>query len=231
MGRAILMSIHPEWIEKIREGKKTLEIRKSVPALMYEPFKVYMYCTKPEQQIIQWVHKGDDLWGEPSQKNFPVATYKNVNAGMWVFGKWGMCVGEFRCVACNFLDRDSVGWGTWMGGFKYLNHEPRYPYCACLTDHELDEYNGVEKERPLCGWRISDVCMYETPIPLENFYRYADGGKDIRPCQNGKPCEYSTYDYGEDCEACAIDFDGENCPFLRVQRPPQSWMYVEEVEV
>lgn len=99
---------------------------------------------------------------------------------------------------------------------------------SCVPITDLQEYAGSRGW--IYGWEIFDVRMYEKPVSLENFYRYADGGKDIRPCQNGKPCEYEVYDYSEDCMACKIDFDGTDCPFLRVQRPPQSWMYVEEKE-
>ncbi len=42
---AVLISIHPEWCEKIISGQKTLEIRKSKPKLE-PPFKCYIYCTK-----------------------------------------------------------------------------------------------------------------------------------------------------------------------------------------
>lgn len=43
--KSILISIRPEWCEKIVSGEKTVEIRKTRPKL--EPaFKVYIYCTK-----------------------------------------------------------------------------------------------------------------------------------------------------------------------------------------
>ncbi len=42
---AALISIHPEWCEMIASGKKTLEVRKTMPKLK-TPFKCYIYCTK-----------------------------------------------------------------------------------------------------------------------------------------------------------------------------------------
>lgn len=39
----ILMSIKPQYCEKIISGEKTIEIRKTAPKEV--PFKVYMYCT------------------------------------------------------------------------------------------------------------------------------------------------------------------------------------------
>ena len=44
MAKAVLISIRPEWVEKIISGKKTLEVRKTRPKLE-TPFKCYIYCT------------------------------------------------------------------------------------------------------------------------------------------------------------------------------------------
>lgn len=44
MGKAVLISIRPKWVEKILDGEKTLEVRKNRPN-METPFKVYIYCT------------------------------------------------------------------------------------------------------------------------------------------------------------------------------------------
>ena len=43
--KAVLISIRPEWCEKIASGEKTIEVRKTVPNLP-TPFKCYIYCTK-----------------------------------------------------------------------------------------------------------------------------------------------------------------------------------------
>lgn len=42
--KAILISIRPEWCEKIASGEKTVEVRKTRPRLN-PPFKCYIYCT------------------------------------------------------------------------------------------------------------------------------------------------------------------------------------------
>ena len=44
MAKAVLISIRPEWVEKIINGEKTLEVRKTRPKLE-TPFKAYIYCT------------------------------------------------------------------------------------------------------------------------------------------------------------------------------------------
>ena len=44
MSKEVLISIRPEWVEKILSGEKTQEVRKTRPDLE-TPFKVYIYCT------------------------------------------------------------------------------------------------------------------------------------------------------------------------------------------
>ena len=45
MAKAVLISIRPEWVEKIANGEKTIEVRKTRPKLD-TPFKCYIYCTQ-----------------------------------------------------------------------------------------------------------------------------------------------------------------------------------------
>ena len=48
MTKAILLSIHPKWAEKIYSGKKTIEWRKSFPKeFVSNETKVYLYETAP----------------------------------------------------------------------------------------------------------------------------------------------------------------------------------------
>lgn len=48
MGKAVLMSLHPKWMDLILRGIKTREVRKRAP-LLRQPFKVYLYCTKDDE--------------------------------------------------------------------------------------------------------------------------------------------------------------------------------------
>ena len=47
MSKAVLISIRPKWCEKIVNGNKTIEVRKTRPK-MDTPFKCYIYCTKSD---------------------------------------------------------------------------------------------------------------------------------------------------------------------------------------
>lgn len=44
MSKAVMLSIRPKWCEKIANGEKTVEVRKTRPKLD-TPFKCYIYCT------------------------------------------------------------------------------------------------------------------------------------------------------------------------------------------
>lgn len=42
--KSVLISIQPKWVEKIANGQKTIEVRKTAPKCEV-PFKCYIYCT------------------------------------------------------------------------------------------------------------------------------------------------------------------------------------------
>ena len=48
--KSVLISIRPQWCEKIASGEKTIEVRKSAPKEM--PFKAYIYMTKSRENDI-----------------------------------------------------------------------------------------------------------------------------------------------------------------------------------
>ena len=167
MGRAILMSIHPEWVEKIASGEKTVEVRKTAP-LEKCPFRVYIYQTKPKS--------GD--WNDMD----------------------GMVIGEFMCKCImEYNTRTSIM-------YSLSEH-------SCVPIIDLKEYVGARDW--IFGWKISDVRMFKEPVPLPMF---------SRPCTRSGPCNW--------CKHAEPDpQDGHLHCENRVQRPPQSWMYVEEVNI
>lgn len=44
--KPVMISLHPKWLNLILNGQKTREVRKRAP-LQKHPYKVYLYCTKP----------------------------------------------------------------------------------------------------------------------------------------------------------------------------------------
>ena len=150
----IMMSIRPEFIQAIKDGYKTIEIRKRVPRLD-PPFKCYMYCTKPKERVIEWVRDGDDLYGETYHgKAFPVTTPVFDYYGKWIGGKAGYVVGEFVC--------------DYVGSFD-LNAPSvaELAYRGCVTCKSIHEYAGANNR--LFGMLIGEKKFYQEPLPLQAF--------------------------------------------------------------
>ena len=226
MPKAVMLSIRPRYCELIAGNFKSIEVRKNRPKLE-PPFKCYIYCTKPSKayQTICgcMVLNSDELYRHPREgikygDSIELMAEDDYTKDNFLNGK---VIGEFTC--------DSIfPISFYASDVSFFDTEPPIPVPGtCLTDKEIAEYLGNGKTG--YGWQISDLVIYDKPKQLSEFYRWYDGITDIRPCENGKPCDHLVFDYSEDHEACGIDYDGENCPFLKVSRPPQSWCYVEEL--
>jgi len=66
LGNGLLMSIHPEYANKILKGEKTVEIRKKV-GKGWVGKKVKIYSTSPERSIVGEARIGQVLAGHPSE--------------------------------------------------------------------------------------------------------------------------------------------------------------------
>lgn len=151
----VLMSIKPHWIAKIANGEKTSEIRKTKPEL-WTPFKVYMYCTKPDMSLLQIIRDGDENYGEIYHgKPVFIKTFKHTSCG--IADKHGKIVGEFTCDAIEWLNNLFEGEDTY--------HMPKLGN-PCLTMEELEKYGQGKR---LFGWHITNVKMYKEPKELAEF--------------------------------------------------------------
>lgn len=170
--KSVLISIKPKWCELIANGKKTIELRKTIPKLE-TPFKCYIYQTRK-----------------------PVSFYYNERSGK--------VIGDFVCdgilpIIVKYSDPSS----------KIALRE--FPF-TCLTDKQIIDYLGNGKQG--YGWHISDLVIYDKPRELSEFKKY-----------NIKECWYADLGLAKrDCCDCR----STDC---LLQRPPQSWCYVEECEI
>lgn len=80
MSKAVMLSIRPKWCEKIANGEKTIEVRKTRPKLQ-TPFKCYIYCTMDHPYI-------SVSCGELDKLNYRTNTVGRCN---------GKVIGEFTC--------------------------------------------------------------------------------------------------------------------------------------
>lgn len=142
---AVLISIRPRWCEKIFDGSKTIELRKTAPKKT--PFKAYVYETRGFERV------GNDT----------------LNCVIGGNGR-GAVIGEFVC-----LDVDTyTKVGTGRGDMDYLRLDKDWythpiDYSAlCLSKEELEAYGSGKL---LYGWHITKAVRYDEPRPLTNFHR------------------------------------------------------------
>ena len=168
--KSVLISIRPQWVEKIASGQKTIEVRKTAPKEV--PFKCYIYETKG--QYVKFTHGAHTKYG---------------------YGR-GKVIGEFICNNASELDYVYY----WNNG---------YEFATCLTYRQVADYG---KGKILYGWHISDLKIYGSPKELSEFSR---------------PCSYSGLCFS--CKRTSFKKDGNLLCNTKITRPPQSWMYVEDL--
>ena len=160
--KSVLISIRPEWCEKIISGLKTIEVRKTRPSID-TPFKCYIYQTK-HRWVFTWL-----------RTRFGNALADSLESA---FGK---VIGEFICdkmhavKVCNNVD-DSFP----IYYEKAIN-------MACMDRIALDKYS---KGKNLIGWHISDLVIYDKPKELSEFYNPCHFGCGCNICEY-KSWDYS----------------------------------------
>ena len=155
MSKAVLISIHPRWCEKIASGKKTIEIRKTRPKLE-TPFKCYIYCTKDKHIAFMQNASGTNL-----------IACMDVDAAIPVGGAIGngKVIGEFTCDRIYELETRSPGGSYYVKGEDQptTNDVARQ---SCLTLKDMHEYLQAAKGY---GWHISDLKVYDKPKEMDDF--------------------------------------------------------------
>lgn len=200
MSKAVLISIRPEWCEKVANGEKTIEVRKTRPKLK-TPFKCYIYCTEPNTHD---PHKILEIHGEDGK----------IRRGN------GKVIGEFMCdwteATCGWRLKGKTGFLE-----KRTERETIMPEMACLSIEEMEKYAGGEN-RCLYGWHISDLVIYGKPKELSEFAPVCKFKQDDGTCPTRLvACSYQNYDYNQDGSINIVECGRS------VTRPPQSWCYVE----
>ena len=100
--KSILISIKPQYVEKILNGEKTIEIRKTKPNIEL-PCKVYIYCTMPNKQENRKPHSWEVVWLKRVVAEF---TLKNISYWQpyWAPEVMHICdISEKSCVSIEDL--------------------------------------------------------------------------------------------------------------------------------
>lgn len=203
--KSVLISIRPEWVEKIVNWDKTIEVRKSAPT---PPFKAYIYCTKDKP----YLYRVDDDNNFELTNTLHPKTYEYVKDYNEQNGK---VIGEFICdkvYNIEYLPKEYEGNPSLFPEFICNN--------SCLSFEQIMEYkNG----KTLYGWHISDLKIYDKPKESSEFRAYnfkSMNGTDV--CGN-YDCKYYQ-DSGSYMIPPSCAKNG-----CRITHPPQSYMFVEEV--
>lgn len=180
--KTVLISIRPEWVEKITSGKKTIEVRKSVPK--ETPFKAYIYCS-----------------------------YGDMKTNYYLNGR-GKVIGEFICDKVYSIKNQGNSFVVANEEQGVTNEIARQ---SCL---DYDDMVGYLGNKDGYGLHISDLKIYDKPKKLSEFYVYkkVKGG-----CENCAYYRTPTLEFCQDCKS------GKQ-PKKYLTSPPQSYMFVKEVE-
>nr|DAN09172.1 MAG TPA: hypothetical protein [Caudoviricetes sp.] len=207
--KAVLISIRPQWCEKIASGEKTIEVRKSAPKEV--PFKAYIYATKPKRfykcgavstsDELLWLANGKVEMCDGFKFWADSGVYQSLN---------GRVIGEFIC-------NDVEEFHEWelspQGKFSDFEEErlEKFLTDACLSVEEVSQYRkNLIYCKPLFGLHITDLKIYDKPRELREFYALCPT-KEKGDCLS---CDYlADNDYGGTCTN-------------NLTRPPQSWMFV-----
>ena len=172
--KSVLISIQPKWCELIASGKKTVEVRKTIPKLE-TPFKCYIYCTNNGGTLRSGY---DGLYYHTSYIGKDDSSCMN-----------GKVIGEFVCkailpISITYSDPNS----------RIALKE--FPF-TCLTDKEIMDYLGNGKDG--YGWHISDLVIYEKPRELGEFYTKCDEG--CEDCDFWKSVRVNADEFDMECSS------------------------------
>lgn len=144
--KLVLISIQPQWVEKIASGKKTIEVRKTAPKKI--PFKVYIYCPKDKYD---WVFL------------YSVDSNRNGNAQSC----HGKVIGEFICDYIQEITTETVSPEGVSCFFKDFYNIKKDDLKKIGLNHE--ELWNYGQGKPLYGWHIADLKIYGKPKGLASF--------------------------------------------------------------
>lgn len=229
MKKAILISIKPGWVEKILNGEKIIEIRKSMPKCDL-PIDVYIYCCKSKDGSLNYF--GGDKY---DTRDYYFMHYDNDN---WAVGLGeefnNLCGKVVAKFTLNKVDKLSMLDGYRNHGVNWLNDKHIEDdeldillEKICINFNELEQYlEPGEFEKLDYGigwlWYIDNLQIFDKPMELTDFYKNNWEYLSEQYCENHN-CRFAHENsvLGDD-GYCPIN----ECPRLRVNKPPQSWQYV-----
>lgn len=177
--KAIMISIRPEWVEKILNNKKILETRKTTPKCKL-PCKVYIYCCNSKKNLCCY---------SCNSCNYKLMSKEEYDKD-FAFSLNGKVVAEFT------LNKFDYWQPYWMPDIMHICDMSKL---SCVSVDDLISYSNG---KVIYGWHIDNLKIYDKPKELNEF-------STILHRMKGKQSRYTSH---------------------LLQRPPQSWCYVEDLE-
>ena len=231
--KSVLISIRSKWCEKIchvigkeETGKpiyeKRIEVRKSAPKEV--PFKAYIYATRPKKfykcgavstsDELLWLANGKVEMGDGFKFWADGDEYQCLN---------GRIIGEFICDRIEMINAKCSDYGIDLFYHDCLTN-------GCLTEREIEKYFNIPEDKDLrvmkgngYAWHISDLKIYDKPKELSEFRKPLDR---VWGSYCNDYCDRGCISFGNTDYSCNDYWDWEK----GLTRPPQSYMFVEEVE-
>ncbi len=228
--KSVLISIQPQHVENIctvvgeENGKplykKRVEVRKTASQLE-TPFKCFIYCTKKYDGSYLYIN-------EPKAREHGITMRWSANAketqdygfkgnSYFSYKACGKVIGEF---VCDRVDEFHEWQLQPQGKFQEAEQKDLEEFLetSCLSFDEVCAYRkNLPYYKPLYGWHISDLKIYDKPKVLGEFRKTCKFKKTSFICP--MLCPYYEYESPESAY----------CLKPPLCRPPQSWCYVEEI--
>jgi len=204
--KGVLVSIQPKWCQLIADKKKVVEVRKTRPKLE-TPFKVYIYCTKGKDLL-----REVDCWN--TKAKIHTTNYKIINLD-YCTNKIanGKVIGEFVCDRIDEYTAEFVN-----DGDCYEDVRRHWIDDDGEEDFEIITSNG--RDNPEDCELLKNSCLFYAELKKyigENFH-------DI-PFYGWHISDLKTYDKPKELSEFFTSMGKR--PSYMLERPPQSWCYVE----
>lgn len=158
--KAILLSIKPQHLANILNGKKIIEVRKNVLPLNVP---VYLYCTIGKPYLVNFGDYEHPYKAGGIELGFDL---KNIE------GHEATILNGKVVAKCVFSEVKELKWGRWVGqeifsyrGWNYEHDELLTK--TCLTNEQLQNYGDNKK---IYLHHISNPEIFDTPKELGEFY-------------------------------------------------------------
>lgn len=148
--KQLLISIKPEYVEKILNGEKTIFIKTTMPNKDNLPCEVFILCSKGKKDY--------HLCKLYKDNKYPYYTYESYNGwGCMPKPMDGKVVAKFILNRVNYLSNTS-----YLDDTNYLYDK----YCSyledsCMTAKEIQKYG-----KAVYAWIVTDLQILDKPFSL-----------------------------------------------------------------